>query len=70
MLVVLDTNVFLNALHSDGDSPDPGDDYLLAMAVTAGADYLVTGDKALLRLKRIARTPIVPLRRFAALLTR
>ena len=63
-------DVLLERLRRVGDSPDPGDDYLLAMAVTAGADYLVTGDKAILRLKRIAETPIVPPRRFAALLTR
>jgi uncharacterized protein len=29
-------------------SPDPGDDYLFALAATARADALVTGDKALL----------------------
>ena len=63
-------DVLLERLRRVGDSPDPGDDYLLAMAVTAGAEYLVTGDKAILRLKRIAETPIVPPRRFAALLTR
>lgn len=27
------------------NSPDPDDNYLLALAVDAGADYLVTGDK-------------------------
>jgi hypothetical protein len=33
--------VLLERLRRVGDSPDPGDDYLLAMAVTAGADHLV-----------------------------
>lgn len=36
--------VLLERLHRAGDAPDPGDDYLLAMAIAAGADYLATGD--------------------------
>lgn len=62
--------ILLERLRRAGDSPDPGDDYLLAMAAAAGAQYLVTGDKALLRLKRIAATRIVSPRRFAAILAR
>ncbi len=62
--------VVLERLHREGDSPDPGDDYLIAMAAAAGADFLITGDKALLRLKRIATTRIVPPRRFATVLGR
>lgn len=49
------------------DSPDPGDDYLLAMALAAGADYLVTGDGVLLALKRLGRTHVVTAARFASL---
>jgi putative PIN family toxin of toxin-antitoxin system len=49
---------------------DPGDDYLLAMSAAADADYLVTGDKALLSLGQFAATRIITLRRFAALLAR
>ena len=46
-------------------SPDPSDDYLLAMAVSGRADYLVTGDKSdLLALERFKRTRIVTIRRF------
>jgi predicted nucleic acid-binding protein len=46
-------------------SPDPADDYLLAMAVSGHADYLVTGDKSdLLALERFKRTRIVTIRRF------
>lgn len=63
-------DVVLERLRRAGDSPDPGDDFLLAMAAAAGADFLVTGDKALLRLKRIAKTRIVSPRRFAAILGR
>lgn len=46
-------------------SPDPADDYLLAIAVRGRADYLVTGDKSdLLALERFRRTRIVTIRRF------
>ena len=62
--------LLLRRLRRVGDSPDPGDDFLLAMAAAAGADYLVTGDKALLGLQRIADTRIVSARRFAAILAR
>ncbi len=46
-------------------SPDPWDDFLLATACGAGADYLVTGDKGgLLALGRFGRTRIVTIRQF------
>lgn len=62
--------VVLDRLRRVGDSPDPGDDYLLAMAVAAGAQALVTGDKPLLRLKFFASTRIVSPRAFATLIFR
>ena len=62
--------VLLKRLPRVGASPDPDDDYLLAMAAAAGAEYLVTGDKALLRLKQVATTRIVAAHRFAAILAR
>lgn len=41
-------------------SQDAADNYLLAMAAAAGADFLVTGDtKGLLRFKRFGRTRIL-----------
>lgn len=41
-------------------SSDPADNYLLAMAAAAQADFLVTGDaKDLLRIKKFARTRIL-----------
>ena len=41
-------------------SPDPNDDFLLAMAKAGKADYLVTGDKSgLLALHRHQGTQIV-----------
>ena len=49
-------------------SPDPGDDYLLALASVTAADYLVTGDKSgLLGLARHDRSQIVNARRFLAI---
>lgn len=48
-------------------SPDPADDFLLALAETGKADYLVTGDKSgLLSLDRHKGTRIVSARTFAA----
>lgn len=63
-------DVLLERLRRAGDSPDPGDEYLLAMAIASGADVLVTGDRALLALKTVARTSIVSPRRFATMLGR
>jgi hypothetical protein len=49
-------------------SPDPADDYLLALAEAGRADYLVTGDKSgLLDLERHKTSQIVSARQFAAL---
>ena len=48
-------------------SPDPTDDFLLALAEAGRADYLVTGDKSgLLVLGRHHSTRIVSAREFAA----
>jgi hypothetical protein len=50
-------------------SSDPHDDFLLALAEAADADYLVTGDKSgLLALRKHRRTRIVASRRFSELL--
>jgi putative PIN family toxin of toxin-antitoxin system len=62
--------VVLERLRRAGDAPDPGDDYLLAMAIAAGADFLVTGDKPLLRVQKVGHARIVTPRRFAAMLVR
>jgi len=49
-------------------SPDPSDDFLLALSEAGRADYLVTGDKSgLLALKHHKGTWIVSARAFAAL---
>jgi len=50
-------------------SPDPTDDFLLALSEAGRADYLVTGDKGgLLELDRHKGTRIVSAHHFAALL--
>ena len=52
-------------------SPDPNDDFLLAIAQTADADYLVTGDKSdLLALGSHGRTRIVSARAMVQFLSR
>ena len=49
-------------------SPDPADDFLLALCEAGNADYLVTGDKSgLLALHRHKTTRIVTASAFAAL---
>jgi len=47
---------------------DPKDDYLLAYALVGGADYLVTDDKDLLVLKRVADVIIISIHDFWVLL--
>jgi hypothetical protein len=49
-------------------SPDPADDFLLALSEAGRADYLVTGDKSgLLVLERHKNTRIISASDFAAL---
>jgi putative PIN family toxin of toxin-antitoxin system len=49
-------------------SPDPMDDFLLAVCEAGHADYLVTGDKSgLLVLRRPKATQIISARKFVAL---
>jgi putative PIN family toxin of toxin-antitoxin system len=51
-------------------SPDPGDDFLLAMIRDGNAEALVTGDKALVSLQSFGGVPILSASAFAELLTR
>ena len=61
--------VLVEALPRVKRSPDPEDDFLLALCEAGGADYLVTGDKSgLLSLKRHNKTRIISAREFVALL--
>lgn len=58
----------VGALPSVKRSPDPTDDFLLALSEAGNADYLVTGDQSgLLALARHKATRIVSAREFAAL---
>ena len=59
----------LKRLPSVTASPDPADDFLLAMVEASHADYLVTGDKSgVLTLQRYGKTRIVTARQAVALL--
>lgn len=49
---------------------DPKDDYLLALAKGAKADYLLTGDNDLLILKHIGKTEIITVSFFEEVLSR
>jgi predicted nucleic acid-binding protein len=65
---VRDLAVLLTGLPVVTASPDPHDNYLLAMAVAGSADFLVTGDKHdLLALKLHEGTKIVTVREFLVL---
>ena len=65
---IRDAALVLERLPAVDVSPDPYDNYLLAMAAAGDADYLVTGDKRdLLALKKHGRARIVSVRDFAAL---
>ena len=58
----------VHALPSVRRSPDPSDDFLLALCEAGGADYLATGDKnGLLVFEEHKGTRIVFARAFAAL---
>jgi putative PIN family toxin of toxin-antitoxin system len=61
--------VIIGSLPRVERSPDPTDDFLLALSEAGKADYLVTGDKrGLLSLGHHKTTRIVSARSFAALL--
>lgn len=65
---VRDLAVLLQDLPSVAASPDPHDNYLLAMAAAGAADFLVTGDKRdLLNLRLYEGCKIITVRSFLAL---
>lgn len=49
---------------------DPADNVVLQTAINADADYLVTGDKAILDLKKIGNTKIISLRNMLEILSK
>jgi putative PIN family toxin of toxin-antitoxin system len=65
---IRDLAVLLADLPIATASPDPHDNYLLAMAAAGSADFLVTGDKRdLLSLKLYEGTKIITVRNFLVL---
>ncbi|HEV2960630.1 MAG TPA: putative toxin-antitoxin system toxin component, PIN family [Candidatus Angelobacter sp.] len=56
---VRDFSLFFEHLTSSPLASDPKDSYLLALAETSQAEFLVTGDKALLALKKHKSTRII-----------
>lgn len=65
---IRDLAVLLTALPVVTASPDPCDNYLLAMAASGSADFLVTGDKRdLLALRLFEGTKIITVRGFLVL---
>jgi putative PIN family toxin of toxin-antitoxin system len=54
-----DFSIFCQELPSGPTAPDPKDSYLLALAEASQAEFLVTGDKAILALKRHKSTRII-----------
>ena len=65
---IRDLAVLLTELPLVTASPDPHDNYLLAMAASGSADFLVTGDKRdLLALKLFEGTKIITVRDFLVL---
>jgi putative PIN family toxin of toxin-antitoxin system len=65
---IRDLAVLLTELPVVTASPDPHDNYLLAMATSGSADFLVTGDKRdLLALRLFEGTKIITVRDFLVL---
>jgi hypothetical protein len=57
--------MLIDAIPEVDASPDPWDNFIIALALSARADYLVTGDKSgLLALTHFGRTRIVTVRQF------
>jgi putative PIN family toxin of toxin-antitoxin system len=63
-----DLAIMVTNLPTVSVSPDPSDNFLLAVAAAGAADFLVTGDKAhVLSLKAYQRTKILSVREFLTL---
>ena len=53
------TTVLKASTHPLEGIPDPDDTWIMAAALSARADLFVTGDKALLALKRVETLPVI-----------
>jgi putative PIN family toxin of toxin-antitoxin system len=56
--------IFIEVLSNVDISPDPKDNFLLALAKDGKATHLITGDKELLSLKRFGDTKIVTIKNY------
>ncbi len=63
MKVVLDTNIFISALVT----PDGSDNLILECAIAAGAELVVTGDRAMLELGEYEGVRLISLRDYLAI---
>jgi len=62
--------VVTGAYEVHGVAPDPDDDKIIACALDAGADYIITGDPHLLNLKQYRGIQIITPRAFLEILDR
>jgi uncharacterized protein len=56
--------IFIEVFSDVKISPDPKDNFLLALATDGSATHLITGDKELLSLKKFGKTKIVTLKSY------
>jgi uncharacterized protein len=56
--------IFIEVFSDVKTSPDPKDNFLLALAKDGNATHLITGDKELLALKKFGNTKIVTLKSY------
>ena len=68
LLEIMQACQYVNIVEQVSISRDPNDDYLLDLAVTTDADFLVTGDKDLLVLKKYHNTNIISYSSFMAVI--
>jgi len=65
LLVSISTKaIFIEIFSAVDISPDPKDNFLLALAKDGNATHLLTGDKELLSLKKFGKTKIVTIRNY------
>jgi putative PIN family toxin of toxin-antitoxin system len=68
LLELMQTCQCVNITEQISISRDPNDDYLMDLAVTANADFLVTGDNDLLILKNYQNVNIISFASFMAVI--
>lgn len=66
LLTISTKAIFIEVLTLVDFSPDPKDNFLLALAKDGNATHLITGDKELLSLKKFGKTRIVTIGNYIA----